>query len=204
MLGHRFLYIIVSCGRCRCLPLSLSQAASDHGEEAGPDTGPLSLRDQVLSADARVWPSFQRICVVFSFHVNGLWEDDREESEENRNGQMHTAALSPEWTFTDCPQAPAQFLLSGHSLIPILLFFVVTRQVKDFINSELLAQLYSSEDQNTLMEESAEQAQRRDEMLHMYQALKEALMIIGDINTATTFIPAPPPVDDSWIQHTRR
>lgn len=81
---------------------------------------------------------------------------------------------------------------------------MVTRQVKDFINSELLAQLYSSEDQNTLMEESAEQAQRRDEMLHMYQALKEALMIIGDINTATTFIPAPPPVDDSWIQHTRR
>uniref|UniRef100_A0ABI7WFT5 dynamin GTPase n=1 Tax=Felis catus TaxID=9685 RepID=A0ABI7WFT5_FELCA len=77
-------------------------------------------------------------------------------------------------------------------------------KVKDFINSELLAQLYSSEDQNTLMEESAEQAQRRDEMLRMYQALKEALVIIGDINTATTFTPAPPPVDDSWIQHSRR
>uniref|UniRef100_H0UUU6 dynamin GTPase n=1 Tax=Cavia porcellus TaxID=10141 RepID=H0UUU6_CAVPO len=78
------------------------------------------------------------------------------------------------------------------------------RQVKDFINSELLAQLYSSEDQNTLMEESAEQAQRRDEMLRMYQALKEALVIIGDINTATVSTPAPPPVDDSWIQHSRR
>lgn len=76
--------------------------------------------------------------------------------------------------------------------------------VKDFINSELLAQLYSSEDQNTLMEESAEQAQRRDEMLRMYQALKEALAIIGDINTATVSTPAPPPVDDSWLQHSRR
>ncbi|OBS71557.1 hypothetical protein A6R68_13866, partial [Neotoma lepida] len=77
-------------------------------------------------------------------------------------------------------------------------------KVKDFINSELLAQLYSSEDQNTLMEESAEQAQRRDEMLRMYQALKEALVIIGDINTATVSTPAPPPVDDSWLQHSRR
>uniref|UniRef100_A0A7N4NKR3 dynamin GTPase n=1 Tax=Sarcophilus harrisii TaxID=9305 RepID=A0A7N4NKR3_SARHA len=76
--------------------------------------------------------------------------------------------------------------------------------VKDFINSELLAQLYSSEDQNTLMEESAEQAQRRDEMLRMYQALKEALVIIGDINSATVSTPAPPPVDDSWLQHSRR
>lgn len=84
------------------------------------------------------------------------------------------------------------------------LSFSDARQVKDFINSELLAQLYSSEDQNTLMEESAEQAQRRDEMLRMYQALKEALVIIGDINTATVSTPAPPPVDDSWIQHTRR
>uniref|UniRef100_A0A8C3M1V0 dynamin GTPase n=1 Tax=Chrysolophus pictus TaxID=9089 RepID=A0A8C3M1V0_CHRPC len=47
----------------------------------------------------------------------------------------------------------------------------------------LLANLYSCGDQNTLMEESAEQAQRRDEMLRMYHALKEALNIIGDINT---------------------
>lgn len=92
---------------------------------------------------------------------------------------------------------------SHRACVPVLIS-AVTRQVKDFINSELLAQLYSSEDQNTLMEESAEQAQRRDEMLRMYQALKEALVIVGDINTATTFTPAPPPVDDSWIQHSRR
>ncbi|ELK16273.1 Dynamin-3 [Pteropus alecto] len=89
-------------------------------------------------------------------------------------------------------------------LIPKTIMHLMINNVKDFINSELLAQLYSSEDQNTLMEESAEQAQRRDEMLRMYQALKEALTIIGDINTATTFTPAPPPVDDSWLQHSRR
>ncbi|KAI6075956.1 Dynamin-1 isoform X6 [Aix galericulata] len=71
---------------------------------------------------------------------------------------------------------------------------------KDFIHSELLANLYSCGDQNTLMEESAEQAQRRDEMLRMYHALKEALNIIGDINTSTISTPMPPPVDDSWLQ----
>lgn len=60
--------------------------------------------------------------------------------------------------------------------------------------------MYSCGDQNTLMEESAEQAQRRDEMLRMYHALKEALNIIGDINTSTISTPMPPPVDDSWLQ----
>jgi hypothetical protein len=52
------------------------------------------------------------------------------------------------------------------------------------------------------MEESAEQAQRRDDMLRMYHALKEALNIIGDISTSTVSTPVPPPVDDTWLQNT--
>ncbi|XP_055218712.2 dynamin-1-like [Gorilla gorilla gorilla] len=56
---------------------------------------------------------------------------------------------------------------------------------KEFIFSELLSNLYSRGDQKTLMEESAEKAQWRDEMLRMYHVLKEALGIIGDINTTT-------------------
>lgn len=51
-----------------------------------------------------------------------------------------------------------------------------------------------------MMEESAEQAQHRDEMLRMYHALKEALSIIGDISTTTVSTTMPPPVDDSWLQ----
>nr|XP_055219966.1 dynamin-like [Gorilla gorilla gorilla]XP_055219967.1 dynamin-like [Gorilla gorilla gorilla]XP_055219968.1 dynamin-like [Gorilla gorilla gorilla] len=51
--------------------------------------------------------------------------------------------------------------------------------------SELLSNLYLHGNQNTLMEESAEQAQWRDEMLCMYHVLKEVLSIIGDINTTT-------------------
>jgi len=73
-------------------------------------------------------------------------------------------------------------------------------QVKDFINAELLAQLYSAGDQNALMDESQEQAQRRDEVLKTHLALKEALVIIGDISTSTITVPVPPPVDSSWVE----
>lgn len=71
--------------------------------------------------------------------------------------------------------------------------------MKDFINAELLACLYSAGDQNALMDESQEQAQRRDEVLRTHQALKEALAIIGDISTSTITTPMPPPVDSSWV-----
>lgn len=76
-------------------------------------------------------------------------------------------------------------------------------QAKDFIHSELPAYLYSSGDQNSLMEESADQAQRRDEMLRMYHALKEALTLIGDISANTISTPVPPPVNNTWIPESR-
>nr|XP_015222584.1 PREDICTED: dynamin-1 isoform X3 [Lepisosteus oculatus] len=87
-------------------------------------------------------------------------------------------------------------------LMPKTIMHLMINNTKEFIHAELLAHLYSCGDQNTLMEESAEQAQHRDEMLRMYYALKEALKIIGDINTTTTSTPMPPPVDDSWLQVT--
>ncbi|XP_018419545.1 PREDICTED: dynamin-1 isoform X6 [Nanorana parkeri] len=85
-------------------------------------------------------------------------------------------------------------------LMPKTIMHLMINNSKEFIHSELLANLYSCSDQNTLMEESMEQAQHRDEMLRMYHALKEALSIIGDINTTTSSTPMPPPVDDSWLQ----
>ncbi|KAI2668963.1 Dynamin-2 [Labeo rohita] len=88
---------------------------------------------------------------------------------------------------------------SIRDLMPKTIMHLMINSAKEFIYSELLAYLYSSGDQNSLMEESAEQAQRRDEMLRMYHALKEALHIIGDISTSTVSVPVPPPVDDTWI-----
>uniref|UniRef100_A0A671MFK6 dynamin GTPase n=1 Tax=Sinocyclocheilus anshuiensis TaxID=1608454 RepID=A0A671MFK6_9TELE len=88
-------------------------------------------------------------------------------------------------------------------LMPKTIMHLMINSAKDFIHSELLAYLYSSGDQNSLMEESADQAQRRDEMLRMYHSVKEALSIIGDISTSTVSTPAPPPVNDTWIPETR-
>ncbi|PWA17660.1 hypothetical protein CCH79_00008133 [Gambusia affinis] len=89
---------------------------------------------------------------------------------------------------------------SIRDLVPKTIMHLMINNAKDFIHSELLAYLYSSGDQNSLMEESADQAQRRDEMLRMYHALKEALHIIGDITTNTISTPVPPPVSDNWLQ----
>ncbi|XP_034567150.1 dynamin-3 isoform X1 [Notolabrus celidotus] len=89
---------------------------------------------------------------------------------------------------------------SARDLVPKTIMHLMINSAKDFIHSELLAYLYSSGDQNSLMEESADQAQRRDEMLRMYHALKEALTIIGDISANTITTPVPPPVNDTWMQ----
>uniref|UniRef100_A0A8B9HG07 GED domain-containing protein n=1 Tax=Astyanax mexicanus TaxID=7994 RepID=A0A8B9HG07_ASTMX len=89
---------------------------------------------------------------------------------------------------------------SIRDLMPKTIMHLMINSAKEFIHSELLAYLYSSADQNSLMEESADQAQRRDEMLRMYHALREALNIIGDISTTTISTPIPPPVDDTWQQ----
>ncbi|XP_035470149.1 dynamin-3 isoform X1 [Scophthalmus maximus] len=89
---------------------------------------------------------------------------------------------------------------SIRDLVPKTIMHLMINSAKDFIHSELLAYLYSSGDQNSLMEESADQAQRRDEMLRMYHALKESLVIIGDISANTITTPVPPPVNDSWMQ----
>ncbi|VTJ57042.1 Hypothetical predicted protein [Marmota monax] len=135
---------------------------------------------------------------------------DKSLTENDENGQAENFSMDPQLerqveTIRNLVDSYMSIINKCiRDLIPKTIMHLMINNVKDFINSELLAQLYSSEDQNTLMEESAEQAQRRDEMLRMYQALKEALVIIGDINTATVSTPAPPPVDDSWIQHSRR
>jgi dynamin 1/3 len=85
-------------------------------------------------------------------------------------------------------------------LVPKTIMFTMINESKDFIQSELIPALYSAGDQNTLMEESVEEATRREEMLRMYNACKEALKIIGDVSVQTVATPVPPPVKDDWIQ----
>lgn len=50
-----------------------------------------------------------------------------------------------------------------------------------------------------MMEESPAEAAKREEMLRMYHAVKEALRIIGDVSMATVSTPVPPPVKNDWL-----
>ncbi|XP_051511249.1 dynamin-3-like isoform X2 [Myxocyprinus asiaticus] len=88
---------------------------------------------------------------------------------------------------------------SIRDLMPKTIMHLVINNVKEFNHSELLAQLYSSGDQFSLMDESPEQAKHREEVLRTHAALKEALNIITDISTTTISTPLPPPVDNSWL-----
>merc|ERR550519_2471978 len=84
-------------------------------------------------------------------------------------------------------------------LVPKTIMYLMINDAKSFINSELLAQLYATGDTQSMMEESADEALKREEMLRMYHACKEALKIIGDVSTATVNTPAPPPVKNDWL-----
>ncbi|XP_075228265.1 dynamin-1 shibire isoform X2 [Lycorma delicatula] len=84
-------------------------------------------------------------------------------------------------------------------LVPKTIMLLIINNAKDFINGELLAHLYASGDQASMMEESPEEALKREEMLRMYHACKEALRIIGDVSMATVSTPVPPPVKNDWL-----
>ncbi|XP_023139600.2 dynamin 3a isoform X2 [Amphiprion ocellaris] len=85
-------------------------------------------------------------------------------------------------------------------LMPKTIMHLMINSVKEFISSELLAQLYALGECSVLMDESPEQQQHRVEVLSKHAALKEALAVIGEISTSTCTTPLPPPVDSSWIQ----
>jgi len=84
-------------------------------------------------------------------------------------------------------------------MVPKTIMHLMINNTKEFIMGELLAHLYATGDQAAMMEESQEEAQKREEMLRMYHACKEALKIIGDVSMATVTTPMPPPVKDDRI-----
>ncbi|KAF8795944.1 Dynamin like protein [Argiope bruennichi] len=84
-------------------------------------------------------------------------------------------------------------------LVPKFIMHLTINNTKNFIYTDLLANLYASCDQSTLMEESAEESRKREEILKLYQACKEALYIISDVSMKTSYQPLPPPVKDSWM-----
>lgn len=84
-------------------------------------------------------------------------------------------------------------------LVPKTIMYLIISNVRLYIENDLLAQIYSSGDQNTMMEESVEESQKREEILRMYHATKDALQIISEVSTSTVTTPTPPPVNDEWL-----
>ncbi|XP_063747074.1 dynamin 3a isoform X3 [Eleginops maclovinus] len=89
-------------------------------------------------------------------------------------------------------------------LMPKTIMHLMINSVKEFISSELLAQLYALGECSALMDESTAQQKHREEVLRKHAALKEALAVIGKFSTSTCTTPLPPPVDSSWIRPSRR
>lgn len=84
-------------------------------------------------------------------------------------------------------------------LVPKCIMLLIVNQVGEFLENELLAHLYQCGDTDSLMEESQLEAQKREEMLRMYHAIKEALRIINEVNmsnldvsTMANALPTPP------------
>ncbi|XP_043226868.1 dynamin-like [Amphibalanus amphitrite] len=87
-------------------------------------------------------------------------------------------------------------------LVPKTIMHMMINQCKTFIMGELLAHLYASGDQASMMEESAEEAAKREEMLRMYHACKEALRIISNAQLACSAAPASAAVNIDWANST--
>merc|ERR1712012_1379137 len=70
-------------------------------------------------------------------------------------------------------------------LVPKVIMALMINDAKTFIQGDLLANLYSTGNTQEMMEESADEALKREEMLRMYHACKEALKVISEISSVT-------------------
>ncbi|VUZ50010.1 unnamed protein product, partial [Hymenolepis diminuta] len=80
-------------------------------------------------------------------------------------------------------------------LVPKITMHLLIDDVKKYLKSDLLPILYAL-DANRLMEESPEEKRRKQDLVTMYNTMKEALNIIADVTTHTITTPVPPPITD--------
>ena len=84
--------------------------------------------------------------------------------------------LEVSWQCTSSTLAPSSTFPSSP------LFY---SQMKDYLQTDLLPMIYSAGDQDQMMEESQQAAQRREEMIRMYHTCKDALTLISEVSTKT-------------------
>uniref|UniRef100_A0AAU7BNW4 Dynamin n=1 Tax=Propylea japonica TaxID=158624 RepID=A0AAU7BNW4_9CUCU len=141
-----------------------------------------------------------------SFLRAGVYPEKQAEPENQENpGENITSSMDPQLerqveTIRNLVDSYMKIVTkTTKDLVPKTIMYMIINDCKDFINGELLAHIYASGDQSQLMEEAPHEAQKREEMIKMYHACKEALRIIGDISMATVSTPVPPPVKNDWL-----
>lgn len=70
---------------------------------------------------------------------------------------------------------------STRDFVPKIIMHMIINSLKEFLKHEIIAHIYSSGDQASLMEESEEETQKRQEILRIYNSTKEALRLIDDV-----------------------
>lgn len=131
--------------------------------------------------------------------MNGEGEDGEEGSKKDALGSVDPQLERQVETIRNLVDSYMKIVTKTcRDLVPKSIMYLMINDVKQFINAELLAQLYATGDTQNMMEESADEALKREEMLRQYHACKEAIKIIGDVSMATVTAPVPPPVKNNW------
>ena len=71
-------------------------------------------------------------------------------------------------------------------IVPKTIMLLMINKTKSFLAEDLLAHLYSTGDPKRLMEEGQDAAAKREEMLRLHGACKEALLFISDFSSGKT------------------
>ena len=83
-------------------------------------------------------------------------------------------------------------------MVPKYVTKLVINSMKEFIVGDtlyiLLNDLYSTGDQSTLMEMSAEEEKRKEDVLKLYNGINDALKKISDVSMKTQYSEIPPPI----------
>eukprot|EP00124_Ichthyophonus_hoferi_P002082 Ihof_evm3s130 gene=Ihof_evmTU3s130 len=85
---------------------------------------------------------------------------------------------------------------SIRDIVPKIIMYLLISTVKDNIKTEMVGAMYSAGSPDELMEESAEEQDRRDQIMKMLNMSKEALKIISEISISTKYEAPPPPVPE--------
>ena len=68
-------------------------------------------------------------------------------------------------------------------LVPKVIMALMINDAKTFIQGDLLANLYATGNTQEMMEESADEALKREEMLRMYHACKEVTTNLANVKS---------------------